>query len=64
MSDQAREKALLADPRKWGFMSDEQFIALPKVPMILGGYGPPPFDVTLPSGQIRHVIAAPDGDHS
>lgn len=47
--------------KDWGFiLPDGNFRALPKRPMILGGYGKPPFDVELPSGEIRHIIESPD----
>jgi hypothetical protein len=44
----------------WGFMSGEVFIPLPKTPLLLAGLGPPPFQVVLPSEQVRHVIARPE----
>lgn len=44
----------------WGFMSGEAFVPLPKQPLLLAGLGPVPFDVELPSGQTRHVIAKPE----
>ncbi len=28
--------------------------------MELAGLGPPPFDVTLPTGVVRHIIAQPE----
>lgn len=47
------------DGRIWGFMSGDKFIRLPKQPLLLAELGPPPFDVTLPSGEIRHVVHEP-----
>ncbi len=41
----------------WGFMEGDVFVGLPKGPMLAEGLGPPPFDVTLPNGSVRHVIA-------
>lgn len=46
-------------PRPWGYMRGETFIRLPKQPMLLAGLGPPPFDVELPTGRMRHVIEEP-----
>lgn len=40
-------------------MSGDKFIRLPKQPLLLAELGPPPFDVTLPSGEIRHVVHEP-----
>lgn len=47
------------DPQRWGFMEGDQFIPLPKQPMLIAGLGPPPFTVNLPDGRARHVIAEP-----
>ena len=48
-------------PLPWGYIGPEGvFIPLPKVPMLLAGLGPPPFDVELPSGEVRHIIEQPD----
>ena len=44
----------------WGFIENGEFVMLPKQPMITAELGPPPFDVTLPSGELRHVIEEPD----
>jgi hypothetical protein len=43
----------------WGYLRDGEFRALPKPPMELAGLGPPPFDVKLPSGEERHIVAQP-----
>lgn len=49
------------DGRNWGFMVEPTiWIQIPKVPMLLANLGPPPFDVTLPSGEIRHIIHNPN----
>lgn len=42
----------------WGFMLEDQFVPLPKAPLVLGGYEAP-CDVTLPDGRVRHVIVKP-----
>lgn len=43
----------------WGYIqADGNFRKLPKTPMVLAALGPPPFPVTLPSGEIRHIIEA------
>ena len=65
--DELREKlsdASRDDGRVWGFLLDNGiFIRLPKTPLLLAGLGPPPFDVTLPSGDIRHVVHQPGSAH-
>lgn len=48
------------DGRVWGHIEDGVFWALPKSPLINAQMGPPPFDVTLPSGKIRHVVHQPE----
>ena len=49
------------DGRRWGFMVEPDiWLELPKVPMLLANLGPPPFDVTLPSGELRHIIHNPN----
>lgn len=47
------------DGRRWGYMLDGAFRPIPKPPLLLGHFGPPPFSVTLPSGAIRHVVHDP-----
>lgn len=47
------------DGQPWGFMSGQQWVPLPKTPLLLAELGPPPFEVKLPSGDIRHVIHRP-----
>lgn len=48
------------DGLPWGFI-DETGVwrQLPKPPMTMAGLGPPPFAVTLPSGEVRQVIHQP-----
>jgi len=52
----------LNTPNAWGFLEKlptgrEEYVKLPKTPMLLAGMGPPPFDVTLPHTQeVRHII--------
>lgn len=46
----------------WGYVRDGVFHPLPKTPLVLGGYPRPPFDVTLSSGEVRHVISDPTAD--
>lgn len=48
------------DGRPWGHLEGGVWRLLPKLPMTLAGMGPPPFWVTLPSGEVRHVIHDPD----
>jgi hypothetical protein len=48
------------DGKPWGFMNGLTWVPLPKVPMLLAELGPPPFDVKLPSGHIRHVVHEPE----
>ena len=57
-----REDLKNDDGREWGFISHETFVVLPKMPMLLAGLGPPPFDVKLPDGQMRHVVHRPCKD--
>lgn len=48
------------DPNKgrtWGYMVDGEFRPLPRWP---GVQEEPPFDVTLPSGEVRRIIWAPE----
>jgi hypothetical protein len=50
--------------RIWGWISEGEFRPLPRWP---GVDQVPPFDVTLPSGEIRHVIwkdMLPDERHA
>jgi len=47
----------------WGYIDREGvYRPLPKIPMLLANMGPPPFDVTLPSGEVRHIIDQPMGN--
>jgi hypothetical protein len=55
-----REDLERDDGLEWGFLMRGTFIPLPKIPMLLAGLGPPPFDVVLPNKQIRHVIHRPE----
>ncbi len=48
--------------RRWGWIVNGEFRPLPIEPLLDAGLGPPPFDVTLPSGEVRHVVEDPDGD--
>lgn len=49
------------DNRPWGYIrEDGSWIELPKTPLLLAGLGPPPFDVTTPSGEVRHVAHNPE----
>lgn len=43
----------------WGWMEDGAFRVLPKGPMLMANLGPPPFAVTLPSGEVRNVTHQP-----
>ena len=54
MTDGSRDTS-----RRWGFMEDDVFVPLPKQPMLNHDLGPPPFDVRLPTGVVRHVIEEP-----
>jgi hypothetical protein len=46
--------------KRWGFMENGVFRPLPKIPMLRIGLGPPPFDVEMPSGEIRHIVEEPE----
>ncbi len=49
------------DPsRPWVYWVGDCCIPLPKAPMINAGLGPPPFEVRLWNGEVRHVRYAPD----
>lgn len=47
------------DGKVWGHIEGGIFWAIPKYPMLAAGLGPPPFNVTLPSGKVRHVVHEP-----
>ena len=49
------------DGREWGWMGnlDGSWRKIPKVPLLLGGFGPPPFTVTLPDGSRRAIVHRP-----
>jgi len=58
MNDERRD--LVDDPTEiWGYMDGDVFRPLPKRPMLLGGYGPPPFDVTMWDQSVRRIILEP-----
>ena len=47
-------------PLSWGYICPEGvFRPLPKGPMLAAGFGPPPFKVTLPIGEVRTIIEQP-----
>lgn len=54
MTNEERERD---DGHSWGFLEGDQFIPLPKLPLLRAGLGPPPFNVELPSGHVRHVVS-------
>jgi hypothetical protein len=54
-----REERDRDDGRLWGFMDGPDFVALPKLPLLRAGFGPPPFTLTLPHGEVRHVVHLP-----
>lgn len=48
------------DGRPWGFIDvDGVWIELPKGPGLID-MGPPPFDVELYDGRVRHVVHKPE----
>jgi hypothetical protein len=47
------------DGRRWGWIDAGVWHELPKMPMARTGLGPPPFYVSLPSGEVRHVVHDP-----
>lgn len=49
----------MTDTRVWGWICDGVFRPLPRWP---GFEATPPFDVQLPSGEIRRVIWKEDAD--
>jgi hypothetical protein len=55
------KQTVFDDGLPWGYIShDGVWRPLPKTPMILAEMGPPPFHVTLPSGETRYVIHEPE----
>jgi len=44
----------------WGFMEDGAFVPLPKPPLVKLEIGLPPFDVTLPTEKVRHIVRDPN----
>ena len=52
------------DGEPWGYIADDimSWVALPKGPMLREGYGPPPFSIKLPSGEVRRIIHMPKRD--
>lgn len=55
------DRAGTDDGQPWGYIDPkmDDWIVMPKGPMIAAGYGPPPFQIVLPSGEIREVIHQP-----
>lgn len=50
------DREIINDGTIWGFVDAAgMFNALPKAPLVQGGFTPP-CDVTLPSGDVRHVV--------
>lgn len=54
------EEAARDTPRRWGVMEDGRFRAIPKPPMLMGAYGPPPFRVARPDGVELDIIEEPE----
>jgi hypothetical protein len=48
------------DGEPWGWVCDGTWRPIPKTPLLLGGYGPPPFTVTTPMGETRRIVHQPD----
>lgn len=47
--------------RPWGrVLPDGTFREMPWEPLVQGGYGPPPFDVTKPDGTVIQIIEKPE----
>jgi hypothetical protein len=45
----------------WGFMELGVFHIVPRKPLELGGYfGPTPFTVRIPNGELREIIEQPE----
>lgn len=49
------------DGLPWGYISPEHgdWVNIAKSELVVKGYGPPPFDLTLPDGRVLHVIHQP-----
>jgi hypothetical protein len=59
MTEDSSDKKWIAegDDEEWGFMVGDAFIPAPKIPLVRAGHETPPFDVTLPGGQVRRIIS-------
>ena len=55
-SEEKQRKFETDDGLPWGWICDGQWRELPKTPLLLGNYGPPPFDVVLPDGRVRSIM--------
>jgi hypothetical protein len=47
----SREAGLINATTEWGYWRGKVWMALPKTPMTLAGFGPPPFKVVRPDGR-------------
>lgn len=47
------------DGGEWGHIEKGEFRPLSKRNMLDAEYGPPPFDITLPSGEVRGIVSRP-----
>lgn len=57
----AKKLEAFDDGLEWGHIDKAgAWHPLPKTPMLLAEMGPPPFDVTLPDGRVRHVVHKPE----
>jgi hypothetical protein len=59
-SGATNEERTRDDGRRWGFIDNGVFIALPKLPLLRANLGPPPFQVSLPDTRVRAVVHDPN----
>jgi hypothetical protein len=65
MDDQEAKQRLKDgdDGKDWVWITpDGAMRSIPKVPLLMGGFGPPPFIVTLPDGRLREIIHRPPAE--
>lgn len=59
MTEKSERKFETDDGLPWGWICGGVWRAIPKTPLLLGNFGPPPFDVELPDGRIRSILHEP-----
>ncbi len=55
-----REDTSRDDGLPWGYLDEDGVFREPPKPVLLrAGYGPPPFDIEMSDGRVRHFIHKP-----